>query len=74
VKEVADRGGVTMIVAIPSERSSTGSQCLLGVDYVEKPFLGDERNFLGLLIRFARGDVRDHIISRKSSHRSSYRR
>jgi hypothetical protein len=32
---------------------------------LKKSFLGDERNFLGPLMRFARGDVRDHIDSHK---------
>jgi hypothetical protein len=41
---------------------------------LKKSFLGDERNFLGPLMRFARGDVRDHIVSQKNSHRPSYRR
>ena len=38
---------------------------LLVADCVKKSFLGDERNFLGPLMRFARGDVRDHIVSHK---------
>jgi hypothetical protein len=29
---------------------------------LKKSFLADERNFLGPLMRFARGDVRDHIV------------
>jgi hypothetical protein len=41
---------------------------------LKKSFLGDERNFLGALMRFARGDVRDHIVSHKNSQRPSYRR
>jgi hypothetical protein len=41
---------------------------------LKKFFLGDERNFLGPLMGFARGDVRDHIVSHKNSHRPSYRR
>jgi hypothetical protein len=32
---------------------------------LRKAFWGDERNFLELLIRFERGDVRDHIVSFK---------
>jgi len=34
-------------------------------------FSGDERNFLGPLMRFAHGDVRDHIVSPKNDHRPS---
>jgi hypothetical protein len=30
---------------------------------LKKSFLADERNFFGPLMRFARGDVRDHIVS-----------
>jgi hypothetical protein len=41
---------------------------------LKKSFLDDERNFLGPLMRFARGDVRDHIVSHKNDHRPSYRR
>ena len=41
---------------------------------LKKSFLGDERNFLGPLMRFARGDVRDHIASHKNDHGPSYRR
>jgi hypothetical protein len=37
---------------------------------LKKSFWGDERKFLGPLMRFARGDVRDHIASSKISHRS----
>ena len=37
-------------------------------DIVAKVFLGDKRNFLEPLIRFARGDVRDHIVSHKNDH------
>jgi hypothetical protein len=32
-----------------------------GADFVAKVFLGVERKFLEPLVRFARGDVRDHI-------------
>jgi len=35
---------------------------------LKKSFWGDERNFLELLIRFERGDVRDHIHSSKIDH------
>jgi hypothetical protein len=41
---------------------------------LKKSFLGDERNFLGPLMRFVRGDVRDHIVSHKNDHGPSYRR
>jgi hypothetical protein len=41
---------------------------------LQKSFLGDERNFLGPLMRFVCGDVRDLIVSRKNDHGSSHRR
>jgi hypothetical protein len=41
---------------------------------LKKSFWGDERNFLGPLMRFARGGVRDHIVSHKNDHRPSYER
>jgi hypothetical protein len=39
-----------------------------------KSFWGDERNFLGLLMRFACGDVRVLIVSYKNDHGPSRRR
>jgi hypothetical protein len=41
---------------------------------LKNSFLRDERNFLGSLMRFARDDVRDHIVLHKDSHRPSYQR
>jgi hypothetical protein len=41
---------------------------------LKKSFSPDKRKFLGPLMRFARGDVRDHIISGKDDHRPAYRR
>jgi hypothetical protein len=41
---------------------------------LKKSFSPDERNFLEPLMRFARGDVRDHIISRRNDHGPSCRR
>ena len=35
---------------------------------LQKSFLGDERNFLGPLMRFVCGDVRDLIVSHKTDH------
>jgi hypothetical protein len=35
---------------------------------LQKSFWGDEQNFSGLLMRFARGDVRDHVVPRKNDH------
>ena len=39
---------------------------------LQKSFWGDERNFSGPLMRFARGDMRDHIVSHKNDHGASY--
>ena len=41
---------------------------------LQKSFLGDERKFLELLMPFAHGDVRDHIVSSKIDHRPPWRR
>jgi hypothetical protein len=35
---------------------------------LKKSFLGDERNFLGPLMRFVCGDVRALIVSHKNDH------
>src|SRR5260370_9086987 len=40
---------------------------------LKKSFWGDDQNFSGPLMRFARGDMRDHIVSHKNDHGSSYR-
>jgi hypothetical protein len=39
---------------------------------LQKSFWGDDRNFSGPLMRFARGDMRDHIVSHKHDHGASY--
>ena len=41
---------------------------------LKKPLGGRERNFLGLLTRIMRCDVRDHVASQKNDHGASYRR
>jgi hypothetical protein len=41
---------------------------------LQKSFWTDQRNFLGPLMRFARGDVRDHIVLAKIDHGPSYPR
>jgi hypothetical protein len=41
---------------------------------LKKFFWGDDQNFSGLLMRFARGDMRDHIVSHKNDHGASYKR
>jgi hypothetical protein len=41
---------------------------------LKKSFWGDDQDFLGLLMRFARGDMRDHIVSHKNDHGASYER
>jgi hypothetical protein len=41
---------------------------------LKKSFSGDERNFLEPLMRFARGDVWDNIVSHKNDYGPSHRR
>ena len=41
---------------------------------LQKSFSGDERNFLGLLMRFVCGDVRVLIVSYENDHGPSHRR
>ena len=41
---------------------------------LKKSFSPAKRKILRPLMRFARGDVRDHIISVKEDHRPAYRR
>jgi hypothetical protein len=41
---------------------------------LQKSFWGDGQIFPGPLMRFARGDMRDHIVSHKSDYGTSYRR
>src|SRR5947207_12392076 len=41
---------------------------------LKKFFWDDERKFLEPLMRFARGDMRDHTVSHRIDHGASYRR
>jgi hypothetical protein len=41
---------------------------------LKKSFLTNERKFLGPLMRLVRRDVRDHIVTPKIEHGSSWRR
>jgi hypothetical protein len=41
---------------------------------LQKSFWADQRKFWGPLMRFALGDVRDHIISHKNHHGPANRR
>ena len=41
---------------------------------LQKSFWGDDRKFLEPLMRFTRGDVRDHIVSSKIDHGPPWRR
>ena len=41
---------------------------------LKKSFWGDDQNFSGPLMRFARGDMRDHIVSHRNDHGASYGR
>ena len=48
---------------------ATGESALLSI-LLQNSFWGDERKFLEPLMRFTRGDVRDHIVSSKIDHGS----
>jgi hypothetical protein len=48
--------------------------CLSGRIVLKKSFWGDDQNFSGPLMPFARGDMRDHIVSHKNDHGASYGR
>jgi len=41
---------------------------------LQKALLGGDRNFSGPLMPFARGDMRDHIVSHQNDQGASYRR
>jgi hypothetical protein len=41
---------------------------------LKKSFWGDDQNFSGPLMPFARGDMRDYIVSHKNDHGASYGR
>jgi hypothetical protein len=41
---------------------------------LQKAIWGGDRNFSGPLMRFARGDMRDHIVSHQNDQGASYRR
>src|SRR5258705_5038871 len=62
--------------ALPSKAVHPGSLqyvCFVPI-VLKKSFWGDAQNFSGLLMRFARGDMRDHIVSHKNDHGASYER
>ena len=56
--------------AVGAERTSRRKAATSVFDPIllQKSFLGDERNFLGPLMRFVCGDVRDLIVSHKTDH------
>jgi hypothetical protein len=56
------------VIAERRARHVTRAKCLLIADIVAKVFLGGERKFLEPLMRFTRGEVRDHIVSSKIDH------
>jgi hypothetical protein len=55
-------------------RNSNRANVRVGSILLQKSFLGDERNSLGPLMRFACGDVRDLIVSHKNDHEPWHRR
>src|SRR5438045_7377728 len=46
----------------------------IGAIVLQNSFWGDDQNFSGPLMRFARGDMMDHIVSHKNDHGASYER
>jgi hypothetical protein len=55
-----DRGSSALV--------TPGADVRVGSILLKKSFWEGERKFLGPLMRFARGDVRDHIVSSKIDH------
>ena len=53
---------------------ASGQHVRDGPIVLKKSFWRDERKFLEPLMRFARSDMRDHIVSHKNDHGASYRR
>jgi hypothetical protein len=53
---------------VRSGQGHTGSDGRFWRIVLKKSFFGDERNFLEPLMRFTRGDVRDHIDLSKIDH------
>src|SRR6266699_5776068 len=64
------RAQVPSVRGIMRPRRTGGSWRIL----LQKSFWDDERKFSKALARVARGDVRDHIVSRKNHHGPAYRR
>ena len=56
----------------PTWRCSRRMSAVEGI-LLQKSFGGDERNFLGPLMRFVGRDMRDHITYQKNDHGASYR-
>src|SRR5215813_474898 len=54
------------------ERKALLSDVGFGSMLSKKSFWGNKGNFLKLLMRFVRSDVRDHIASQKNDHGPSY--
>src|SRR5215471_8846039 len=66
-KRVNDRWRVERRVSSELPMTALGRCCRKSL------FGGNNRNFLELLMRFVRSDVRDHIASQKNDHGPSYR-
>jgi hypothetical protein len=57
-------------IKLIADSSRTARQVRKVPILLQKSFWGDERKFLEPLMRFTRGDVRDHIVSSKIEHGS----
>ena len=61
------RGAIVLAVS-PAAATYRASGLVQWQIVLKKSFWGDDRNFLESLMRFTRGDVRDHIDSSKIDH------
>ena len=62
------RGPVTSGLALETDILRSGWLVRYVPILLQKSFWGGERKFLEPLMRFTRGDVRDHIVSSKIDH------
>src|SRR2546423_13042385 len=80
---VCPQGSIPRAVPLTVDRLSCASHaqpptgvrrwCMSALERIvlKKSFWGDDPNFSGLLMHFARGDMGDHIVSLKNDHGAS---
>ena len=54
--------------ALPQQQTIHPGEVRFVPIVLKKSFWDDDQNFQGPLMRFARGDMRDHIVSHKNDH------